>query len=130
MSDTIVLDLAGLDAEITELITDKVDVGTANAEGILRIKSGAGTPLVDIVCQNPAFAAGVDSIRELQGVPLQGTVTADGSAATIEVLDRDENVVFSGSVTVIGGGGFVELDKVEMEIADVITMQSLDIQYP
>ena len=130
MMATITLDLAGLDAEITQLITDKVDLGTANAEGILRIKSGAGTPLVDVVLANPSFATGTGSIRDLQGVPLAGTAVASGTAALAEVLDRDEIVVFSGPVTVSGGGGFIQLDKVEIETNDVITVLTGDVQYP
>lgn len=130
MTATIALDLSGLDAEITELITDKVDVGTTNAQGILRIKSGAGTTLVDLDLANPAFAAGTGSERNLQGAPLSGTAVAAGTAALAEVLDRDENVVFSGPVTVSGGNGFVELDMVEIEVSDVISVQSGVVQYP
>ena len=130
MAATIILALAGLEAEITALITDKVDLGSANAQGILRIKSGAGATLVDIDLANPAFATGSGSTRDLQGTPLQGTATDSGTAATAEILDRDEAVVFSGSVTVIGGGGFIQLDKVEIETSDVITIQSGTVQYP
>jgi len=130
MAATITLDLAGLEAEITALIAGKVNLGTTNAEGILRIKSGAGTTLVDIVLNNPAFAAGAGSTQDLQATPHQGTAVADGTAATAQVLDRDEAIVFSGTVTVIGGNGFIQLDKVEMEIGDVITVQNGSIQYP
>ena len=130
MTQQITLVLAGLEAEITALITDKVDAGTTNPEGILRIKSGAGTPLVDIVLANPAFAAGTGSIRDLLTVPLQGTATASGTAALAEMLDRDLGVVFTGTVSVLGGGSFLSLDKVEIEIGDVITVQSLTVQYP
>jgi len=130
MANTIDLILAGLDAEITALITAKVDLGTTNPEGKVLIKSGAGTLLVEIVLANPAFAAGSGSIQTMQGAPLSGNVVADGIAALGQVVDRDETVVFEGPVTVIGGSGFIELDKVEMEIADVVTIQSLDIEYP
>ena len=130
MTQQITLVLAGLEAEITALITDKVDAGTTNPEGILRIKSGAGTPLVDIVLANPAFAAGIGSIRDLLTVPLQGTATASGTAALAEMLDRDLGVVFTGTVSVLGGGSFLSLDKIEIEIGDVITVQSLTVQYP
>lgn len=130
MAATISLELTGLDAEVTELITDKVDAGTTNAEGKLLIRSGAGTLLVEIVLQNPAFAAGSGSVRALQGTPLSGTVVADGTAALAQVVDRDEVVVFEGPTTVIGGSGFVELDKVEMEISDIVTIQSLEVSYP
>jgi len=130
MAAIIDLILAGLEAEITELITDKVDLGTTNPEGKLLIRSGAGTLLVEIVLQNPAFAAGTGSARDLQGTPLSGTVVAAGTAALAQVVDRDETVVVEGPATVIGGGGFVELDKVEMEIADIVTVQSLSVEYP
>jgi len=130
MAATITLDLAGLEAEITALIGAKVNLGTTNAEGILRIRSGAGTLLVDIVLSNPAFAAGAGSAEDLQGVPHQGTAVAAGTAATAEVLDRDEVTVFSGSVTVVGGNGFIQIDKVEIEIGDVITIQTGSFQYP
>lgn len=130
MAAIITLDLAGLEAEITELITDKVDIGTTNPEGQLRIRSGAGTILVDITLANPAFATGTGSTRDLQSVPLQGTAIASGTAATAQLLDRDENIVFSGTVTVVGGNGFIQLDKVEIETSDVITIQSGSVQYP
>jgi hypothetical protein len=130
MAETIDLILAGLDAEITALITDKVDLGTTNPEGKLLIRSGAATLLVEVVLANPAFTTGTGSERNLLGVPLTGTVVATGIAALAQIVDRDENVVFEGSTTVLGGGGLVELDKVEMEIADIVTVQSMVIEYP
>lgn len=130
MAATIDIQLAGLKAEITALTAGKVDLGSANASGILRLVSGAGTTLVDIVLAIPAFAAGVDPIQELQGLPLAGTAVAAGTAATARVLDRDENIVFTGIVTVVGGNGFIQLDKVEIEVSDVITLQSGSFTYP
>jgi len=130
MAATITLDLAGLTAEISKLITDKVDVGTTNLAGKLRIRSGAATLLVEVDLVDPAFVVGAGSIRTLDSTPLQGTAVANGTGATAQVLDRDENIVFSGPVTVVGGNGFIQLDKVDIEIGDVVTVLSGSIQYP
>jgi len=130
MAATITLDLAGLTAEISALITDKVDAGTTNAAGKLRILSGALVLLVEIDLINPAFIVGTGSERTLDGLPLAGTAVASGTGATAQFLDRDENVVFSGPASVVGGNGFVQLDKVEIETNDVITVLTGSIQYP
>lgn len=129
MADITVV-LPGLSTEIAALMVGKVDLGALNAAGKCRIKTGAGVTVVDIPLDTPpAFSlSGDDYIAN--GVPLQGTAVASGTAALCEVLDRDENVVFQGAATIIGANGFAQLDRVEIELNDVVTLQTMTVSGP
>lgn len=122
--------LSGLATEIAALVTGKVDLGASNAQGLCRVVSGAGVTLVEIELNTPPSFSLDGSDYIANGVPLQGTATASGTAARCEVLDRDENVVFQGPATVIGASGFAELDKIEIQIGDVVTLQSMRVSGP
>jgi hypothetical protein len=126
----ITISLSGLSTEIAALIVGKVDLGSTNAEGICRILTGASVTIVDIPLDTPpAFSlSGDDYIAN--GVPAQGTAVASGTAAKAQVLDRDENVVCEGSATIIGANGFAQLDRSEIEINDVVTLQSMTVTGP
>lgn len=130
MAEPVTIVLAGLSAEISALVAGKVDLGALNTEGKILILSGASVLLVEIVLDNPAFAAGTGSDQLGAGMPKQGTAVANGTAAKAQILDCDENVVVEGTVNLIGSGSFVEIDKVEIEIGDIVTVQSAKLTGP
>lgn len=101
--------------EIADLVVDKVDTGTTNAAGKLRIKDSGGNTLVDCNLSNPAFgdaAAGVATANAI----FNGTASASGQASTFDVLDRDETLIFSGTVTANGDGGDLESDSNSVQV--------------
>lgn len=129
MSDISIV-LSGLSVDIADLVVSEVDLGSANAQGMCRVVTGAGVTLVEIDLDTPPSFSLSGSSYIAEGVPLQGTAIASGTAAKCQVLNRDEEVVFEGSATVIGAQGFAQLDKIEIEINDVITLQSMTVSGP
>ena len=126
----IVIELTGLSTEIAELVCGKADLGATNAAAICRILTGDAVTLVDIELDTaPAFVASGDDFVAAN-VPKQGTAVASGLASVAQILDLDENVVFYGAATVIGGQGFAQLDKVEIKTSDVVTLQTLLVTGP
>jgi hypothetical protein len=128
---TVTLDLAGLTTELVTLVTGKVDLGSADATGDLQILDGASAVLVTIPLLNPAFAAGTAPARVIAGAPLTAVAAvATGTAVSGRVRDRDNAVVFSGPVSLLGGLGVFQLDKVAITIGDLVQVLSGSVTYP
>lgn len=128
-----------------DAVVDRVDVGTTNTEGKLRIYSGAqpadadSAPGGDLLCeidlQDPAFGAANSSGQAAAlGVPLEGTGTAAASTGTnaqsFRVVSRDEDTVYDGAATATGGGGELTLDNVSIAEDQTVTINSLTYQQP
>lgn len=92
---------------ICNAAVDQLDVGSLNASGRLRFRTVASATVATLPMAYPAFGAAAS------GVAAAGAITSDTAAAggTIDnfvLLNRDEVVCISGSVTVSGGGGDIE----------------------
>ncbi len=112
-------------------VVDLVDVGSANAQGIMRIKTAqGGTTLVNINLGNPAFGDASSGTATLLGVPRTGVAVASGNAAWFDVLDCDENIIYSGTVTATGGGGDAIIDTVAIQTNDTIQLNSHTVAAP
>jgi len=74
-------------------IVDLVDVGSANAQGMVIIKDAA-VALVECDCTNPAFGASSSGTATAAAIS-DGTAVADGTADNYDVVDRDETVIFN-----------------------------------
>lgn len=126
----VTLALAGLATEIVSLVAGKADLGAADASGDLQILDGLGTVLATVVLANPAFVAGAAPARTLSGVPLSVVAVAAGTAVSGRVRDRDNVVVFTGPVSLIGGAGVFQLDTVTVGVGDTIQVLSGTLTYP
>lgn len=106
---------------ISNAVVDHIDYGTANPTGVLRVyTAGQVTQLVEIEFANPAFGASAGGVAQVLGTPLQDTATGSGTAAEFEILNRDRQVVVSGTVTGVGGGGDLELTSAIVTAGDVL----------
>lgn len=114
-----------------DAVVDLVDAGSAAAQGTLQIRTASGgTLLVEIDLDNPAFGAAAAGVATLLGVPLTGTAVASGNAAWADVVDRDGTIVYSGTVTVTGGGGDFIIDTVAIQTNDTIQLNSHTVTAP
>lgn len=122
------LTIASKDAR-NDAITALVDLGATNAAGKFRLKTTGGTPLVDIELANPAFGASVSGVSTLNGTPLSGTAVSSGDAATFDILDRDNTVIYSGTVSLAGGGGDAVISpSLTIQVDDTVNLNSHSIQ--
>lgn len=97
-------------------VVDRVDVGSTNAQGRLRIYSGSkpasantaptGTLLAEVNLANPAFGAASAGAATLLGTPLSTVGLPAAGAGTaagyFRIVDRDGNAVFQGNIATSG----------------------------
>jgi len=88
---------------VADLVVDKVDLGSLNATGRMLVYTlNRITKLATIVLANPAFGAAVSGVAPGLSVPLSDALAdASGTAAQFDVVDRDENIIYSGESTYV-----------------------------
>lgn len=82
-----------------DAVVDLVDGGAA--AGKVRIRASS-TTLVDITLSDPAFGAASSGVATAAGLPKSGTAVAAGTADNFQVLDSDNNVIWSGTAGTSG----------------------------
>lgn len=106
------------------LVDDRVNAGSLDSGGdFVVIESAGPTDLISWELQDPAFGAASSAVITLAGTPLSTTASAGGTADEFEVRNRDNNVVYQGTVTATGGGGDVEIND-----TSVSSGQSADLE--
>jgi len=92
-------------------------VDQGSGAGKIRIKSGGGTVIAEIVFDDPAFGNAASGVATANGT-LDGAGVAAAGAGTVatsfDVTDSDNNVIWSGAV----GNGSGEIDLNNTTIAD------------
>jgi hypothetical protein len=115
---------------ITNAVVDMVDQGTANANGRLMLYTANRIiQLAQIELQDPAFSASVSGVASAIGLPISDSLAdASGVAALFDVIDRDERVIFTGSV------GLADADMIvpdtEIALDDIVKIISLNYTAP
>lgn len=112
MSTDLTLSTAAKNAAI-DAVVDLLDAGAADANGDIKIYDSTPTLLATLQCSNPAFgaaAAGVATAAAITGA----AAVATGTAATFEACDRDNTVVFEGTVGESGSGEACILNTVNI----------------
>ena len=82
-----------------DAVVDLVDGGSG--AGKVRIRAST-TTLVDIALADPAFGAASAGVASAAGLPKSGTASAGGTADNFQVLDSDNNVLWSGTAGTSG----------------------------
>jgi hypothetical protein len=111
-------------------VVDLVDAGAA--AGKIRIKSGGGTVIAEVAFADPAFGNAATGVATAGSTPLTGAgVAAAGAgtaAATFDVTDSDNTVIWSGAVG--NGSGELDLDNVNIADGQVVTITSFTHTQP
>ena len=89
---------------LADEVTDRMDTGSANASGSIRIyTSNYQTLLAQIAMGLPAFGNAVNGVAEGSGLPWSDTAAAaDGIPAVFDIVNRDETPVCYGSIDTAG----------------------------
>lgn len=114
---------------LADLIDTLVNTGTTNAGGILRLRDST-TTIVDFDLADPAFGAAASGVITLAGVPIAATAAASGDVDNAQLLDQDEGVVLSCSVTATGGGGDIEVSNISIANGQDCSLTSLTYTAP
>jgi len=88
---------------------DAVDLGSTNPYGQLWMKDALDNVLSIHNFSDPAFGAAADGAAIADTIA-DGTGLLTGSCTNFDVVDKDESVCWSGTVTAVGGGGDLESD--------------------
>lgn len=115
---------------LADQVDSDVNSGTVDAQGDFVLIGTGTTTLASISLQSPAFDAASGGSITLQGVPLTDTsADASGSASSFEVRDKDNSVVFSGSVDSTGSPDLT-IDNTNINTGQSVKIDSLIYSAP
>lgn len=107
-------------------ILDLINAGTAQANGYLEIRTGSkpanpqaiasGTLLATLIFSDPAFGDAVNGTASANSITSDTTIDATGIASWFRVYNRDNQAIFDGDVTELGGGGDLEFDNINFVV--------------
>lgn len=127
-----------------DAVVDRIDTGTTNAEGRLRIYTGAqppdaddtatGTLLATVLLANPAYgSANTSGTAALLGTPRSVAAVAAGTAGWFRVINRDSVAVCDGSIRATADadtGQELVLDNANIASGQTVTINSLSYTQP
>jgi hypothetical protein len=114
---------AGVRDNFATVVKDAVAVGAGTAK--LQLRDGVDA-IVEFNLPNPAFAGPVNAVLTLNGTPIAATAIDDGpSVDSFRILDRAGSLVLSGSVTMVGMGGDIEVTNVNVANGQDCSLESL-----
>lgn len=89
---------------LADEVTDRMDVGSANASGSIRIyTANYQTMLAQIFMGLPAFGNAVNGVAPGAALPWSDTAAAgDGIPAVFDIVNRDETPVCFGDIATAG----------------------------
>jgi hypothetical protein len=126
----------GLLTDALNALVDGIDVGSSNSYGQLVITDtdgGGGTDIVAIDFADPAYAAAAwdagNSWADAAltgGSAISGTATASDTAAGFRIIDKDENILFTGSVGTSGAD--INLNNVNITNGQTVTITALEFR--
>lgn len=103
-----------------------VDAGSADASGDMQLKENA-LLICELVLPLPAFGSSSGGTIILNGAPISNAAvdsTVGPGVNVFEVRDRDNGIVYQGTVTSTGGGGDLEMDNTSVNSGQTVTLQS------
>jgi len=112
--------------QLADLVVNAIDDGTMAGNGEIQIGTAAfGAILATIEFQNPAFGNAAGGTATMSGAPLEDSnATGGGVAAVFRTRDRDDVEVFQGTVTLVAGGGDMELSSTTINNGDAVRINS------
>lgn len=107
-------------------VVDAVDVGSANASGQVWLKDSGSNTLAKLVLSDPAFGAAANGVATANSIT-DGTGLLAGAAVTFDVVDKDETLIFSGTIGAVGSGADLEssTSSVTIAVAEAVSISSL-----
>jgi len=118
---------------LRSVIADAVDnylktTGTGNADATVRLRDST-TNIVDFLFTS-GFGAAASGILTCQDVPIAAVAVGTGDVDNAQILDRDDGLAISCSVTATGGGGDIEVDNVSIATDQNCSLESLTYEAP
>lgn len=107
----------------------QLDVGSANAEGAIEIRTAGGAALLfSVPLQAADFTVSAAGVATYTSIPPLNTDAA-GTAALGRYVNRDGATIAETTVTVTGGGGDVQLDSLSIAFPGVQDPGSITLEF-
>lgn len=101
-----------------------LDVGSGS-NGLLELQTSAGAEVATLDLDDPAFGSAVNGVADANTIS-DDTNATGGTIAKFELQNKDGTGVVLGSVTVITGGGDIEMSSVVIGAGDTVRVTSLE----
>lgn len=128
-------------AAAVNAVVDLLDAGTGNPK--IEIRTGAaadpdgaatGTLLATLLMDGTnAFGASTTAdpaVATANAIADDTSADADGTAAHFVAYDRDDAIIFTGTVTATGGGGDLELNTVSIVTGGTVSITAMTFSLP
>lgn len=106
---------------------DYTNTGGGTAK--FRIKEG-GITLIEFNLANPAYGAAAGGTITLASTPIAAVASGSGEADNYEIVNRAGDIAHQGSVSLISGGGDIEVDNTNIVAGQNCAMNSFTYSAP
>lgn len=114
---------------IANAVADACDVGSANAQGRLRIyTAGFSTLLAELNMANPAFGDAAAGVATANAITDDSSADATGTAAVFRIVNRDAATVVEGTVSTSGAD--LNLNSTSITAGVAVSVSSLTVTAP
>lgn len=120
---------------MADALVDLIDGGTTDAGGDLQIGTDSGggtfgTVLAELDFSNPAYGPASTGVAQENAISDETNAPATGTAALCRVRDRDNTVIFEGTVGATGSGADIELSSTAITAGDNVSVTDLPVTMP
>ena len=125
----IVLNDAALRNTIIDAVTSRLNAGSTNSTGQIKIQTSGDVDLsINTLSDPPAGSASSGSVTF--SAIANDTILATGTAAKFIAQNKDEATILTGTVTATGGGGDLQFNTISFTIGDTCSISSFTISMP
>ena len=119
--------LMALRTTLADVVADAVDAGAT--AGALIFNTSGDVEVATLAFADPAFGAASSAVATANAIVEDASATG-GTIAKFRINDSNGLEVISGSVTVVSGGGDIELSALIIDALSTVSMTSLTYTAP
>ncbi len=119
--------LLALRTTLADLVVDAIDAGAG--AGYIEFQTSGDVEVATLLFTDPAFGAASAAVATASAINDDASATG-GTIAKFQIKDSNALVVMSGSVTVVSGGGDIELSALIIDALSTVSMTSLTYTAP
>lgn len=110
---------------------DLIDGGTTDATGDIQLTTSGDVEVALLTFANPAFGAASTGVATANSITDDTSATGGSlSSGKIKLRDRDNNVLWVGTVTATSGGGDLEISSLTVGAGDTVSISSMTVTMP
>lgn len=107
---------------LADLVVDLIDF--AAGAGYIEFQTSGDAEVATLLFSDPAFGAASSGVATANSINDDASATG-GTIAKFRLFDSDDAEVLAGTVTVVSGGGDIELSALIIDALQTVSMTSL-----